>query len=48
MTTLNHPLDERPDPSRRSAVVIGATAGVGRATALAFAQRGWKVELLHR
>lgn len=30
------------------AVVTGASAGVGRATAVAFAQRGWKVALLAR
>ena len=30
------------------AVVTGASAGVGRATAIAFAQRGWKVALLAR
>ena len=30
------------------AVVTGASAGVGRATALAFARRGWRVGLLAR
>jgi NAD(P)-dependent dehydrogenase (short-subunit alcohol dehydrogenase family) len=30
------------------AVITGASAGIGRATAVAFAQRGWKVALLAR
>ncbi len=37
-------IDERP----RVAVVTGASSGVGRATAKAFAERGWMVALLAR
>ncbi len=48
VTTMDHSLVERTDPRRRTAVVTGATAGVGRATALAFAQRGWNVGLIAR
>ena len=36
------------DGSPRVAVVTGASAGVGRATAVAFAQAGWRVALLAR
>ena len=32
----------------RIAVITGASAGIGRATAVAFARRGWKVALLAR
>src|SRR4051794_13550705 len=32
----------------RVAVVTGASAGIGRATAIAFASRGWRVALLAR
>src|SRR5690242_1250357 len=34
--------------NQRIAVVTGASAGIGRATAIAFAQRGWRVALLAR
>ena len=34
--------------SERVAVITGASAGIGRATALAFAKRGWRVALLAR
>ena len=34
---------ESPSPSARSAVVTGAGAGIGRATSLALADRGWFV-----
>jgi NAD(P)-dependent dehydrogenase (short-subunit alcohol dehydrogenase family) len=40
--------DRLPDPARGCVVVTGASAGVGRATALAFGKRGWKVALLAR
>lgn len=33
---------------RRIVVITGASAGIGRATALAFGQRGWRVALLAR
>jgi NAD(P)-dependent dehydrogenase (short-subunit alcohol dehydrogenase family) len=33
---------------RRAAVVTGASAGIGRAVAVAFARRGWRVGLLAR
>lgn len=33
---------------RKLVVVTGASAGIGRATAVAFARRGWKVALLAR
>ena len=36
------------DEDRRTAVVTGASAGIGRATAIAFAGRGWTVALLAR
>ena len=36
------------DDDRRIAVVTGASAGIGRATAIAFAKRGWTVALLAR
>jgi NAD(P)-dependent dehydrogenase (short-subunit alcohol dehydrogenase family) len=35
-------------PSTPVVVITGASAGVGRATALAFARRGWRVALLAR
>jgi len=35
-------------PQRKVVVITGATAGVGRATAQAFARRGWRVALLAR
>jgi short-subunit dehydrogenase len=35
-------------PGQSSVVITGASAGVGRATARAFARRGWKVALLAR
>lgn len=35
-------------PARRVVVVTGASAGVGRATAVAFASRGWAVGLVAR
>src|SRR5947209_3328091 len=34
--------------ARRVCVVTGASAGVGRATALAFARRGWRLAILAR
>lgn len=37
-----------PHSPRQVAVITGASAGVGRATALAFARRGWRVALLAR
>jgi len=37
-----------PHSSNRVAVVTGASAGIGRATALAFARHGWSVGLLAR
>ena len=36
------------DDDRRIAVVTGASAGIGRASAIAFAARGWTVALLAR
>lgn len=35
-------------PSKRSALVIGATGGIGRAVAEALAVHGWDVKALHR
>jgi short-subunit dehydrogenase len=35
-------------PSRRCVVITGASAGVGRATAIEFARRGWNVGLIAR
>lgn len=35
-------------PPQRVAVVTGASGGIGRATAVAFARRGWRVALLAR
>src|SRR5688572_20863701 len=32
----------------RIALVLGATGGVGRETALALARRGWRIRALHR
>jgi NAD(P)-dependent dehydrogenase (short-subunit alcohol dehydrogenase family) len=37
-----------PRAKARTVVITGGSAGVGRATALAFAQRGWNVALLAR
>ena len=37
-----------PTPSPGCVVITGATAGIGRATAIAFARRGWHVGLLAR
>jgi NADP-dependent 3-hydroxy acid dehydrogenase YdfG len=37
-----------PPYASRTVVITGASAGVGRATALAFARRGWNVALLAR
>ena len=36
------------DPGSRIAVVTGASAGIGRATAVEFARHGWRVALLAR
>jgi NAD(P)-dependent dehydrogenase (short-subunit alcohol dehydrogenase family) len=36
------------DSERRVAVVTGSSAGIGRATAVAFGRRGWRVALLAR
>src|SRR5215218_8728549 len=35
-------------PEAGTVVITGASAGVGRATALAFARRGWNIALLAR
>lgn len=37
-----------PRTKARRMVITGGSAGVGRATALAFARRGWNVALLAR
>jgi len=34
--------------NRNTVVVTGASAGVGRAVAIAFAQKGWNVALIAR
>ncbi|MDX1550239.1 MAG: SDR family NAD(P)-dependent oxidoreductase, partial [Lysobacter spongiicola] len=38
----------RTQPTTRIAVVTGASAGVGRASAIEFARHGWRVALLAR
>lgn len=35
-------------PDQRTVVITGGSAGIGRATALSFARRGWKVALIAR
>lgn len=42
------PDDRKPGREAQVAVVTGASAGIGRATAIAFAQRGWTLALLAR
>jgi len=37
-----------PETTNQTVVITGATAGVGRATAFAFARRGWRVGLVAR
>lgn len=39
---------QRESDARRVVVITGASAGIGRATAVAFARRGWRVALLAR
>jgi len=41
-------MDRRRKNGRRVVVITGASAGVGRATAVAFAKRGWSVALIAR
>src|SRR5215212_6347674 len=45
---IKHPAIRRAETDAPVVVVTGASAGIGRATALAFARRGWRVALLAR
>ncbi|HJC84217.1 MAG TPA: SDR family NAD(P)-dependent oxidoreductase, partial [Candidatus Corynebacterium faecigallinarum] len=46
--TESHAQSPRPSSSRRLAVVTGASAGIGEATAVALATDGWDVVLAAR
>lgn len=43
-----YPEGQATEAERRTVVITGASAGVGRATARAFARRGWRVGLIAR